>query len=207
MTLDADTATSSRDRLIAAARNLVVAGESLSIEAAAAEAQLSRATAYRVVGTLRDFALAVMMERITEHRRLVTDLLGRLDDPVAQVEETVVYTVTRLREDLILNRLLPQAGIANDADLRNTAIDFIRPVIDDGQRRRRIRDDISVEEVTDWLLKCFVDGTASRAHSDAEARSLFRTFFVPGLVPYDAAQRENLLAAHDHLRSALNLLG
>lgn len=193
-----------RDRLLAAAFELIDADTTLSMDAVAHASGVSRATAYRTFAGIREMVAALTELQARFHADAVVQALQRQRDEVAKLETIAVYTVTTARDDLRLRRLMPQVGMATDSLVQQLAAEVSEPVIVAGQAAGRIRDDVSPAELTVWLLDCFVGGTAYRHMSETQARTLFRTFFLPGLVPATgAARRTDLEPIERHLRQAL----
>jgi AcrR family transcriptional regulator len=106
-----------RDALVTAARTLVAAGAEPTVEAAAAAASVSRATAYRYFPNQRALLIAAHPE--TAARTLLpedppTDPVQRLDDVVRAFTDLILSTEAQQRTML---RLSLEADPARHADL------------------------------------------------------------------------------------------
>jgi AcrR family transcriptional regulator len=110
-----------RDALVTAARTLVAAGAEPTVEAAAAAASVSRATAYRYFPNQRALLIAAHPE--TAARTLLTgdpptDPAERLDDVVRAFTDLIVATEAQQRTMLRLSLETDPAARHSDLPLR-----------------------------------------------------------------------------------------
>ena len=165
-----------RSALIAAARDLVAAGERLTVEATADAASISRTTAYRYFPNLRSLLAAA--HPATDVGSLLPpdppeDPVKRLDLVVRGIHRIVLDDEAQQRTMLRLS-LEPRPHDADDLPLRQgraiawltEALEPLRPTLgDDGLRRLvlAIRSAVGIEALV-WLVD--VAGLSRRAATE-----------------------------------------
>ena len=199
---------STKARLVSAAHDLACEGAEVSVEAAAQAAGVSRATAYRTFAGLQQLLDALLEARGQFHNQAVQERLAGLTNALDKLEAVVAYTVEIYQTDPTLRDLTPHTGLARNPIARPSALAAVRPLITEGQREGTIRNDLNVGVITDWLLDAYVGGIEYRNMSDAEAREMFRTFYVPALRPQLTHRKDQQVHASvaRHLQAALDLI-
>ena len=156
---------------------------SLTIEQLADSVGISRATAYRHIGSRDElrrramFAIGVEMSK-----RLLEELPPSLT-VVQRIEEAWVLSERHNREDLRLDEL---SGLIQDADAHQMRADLATSTFTDAlvsaQEDHQLRSDIAVDELHDWLL---TQSQICQAINNDEnsTRMWFRRFVVPAIVP------------------------
>lgn len=120
-----------REALVAAARQLVAAGEMVTVEDAATAASISRTTAYRYFPTKRALLLAAhpeMQQASMLPENAPDDAAGRLDAVVSAFTAMILNTEAQQRTML---RLSLEQGIETDLPLRQgRAIGWIKEALE-----------------------------------------------------------------------------
>jgi AcrR family transcriptional regulator len=198
---------STRDRLIAATLDLLAAGQVPTLESAAVAAGLSRATAYRAfagMAELQGAALQAYSAGLAEEIRIRA---AEIEDALEAMEQVAALTLAGLTKDTTLRALLPAGGMAGNDIVRSMSMDFIRPILTRGQESGQVRTDLDATEMVEWLIDSYVSALLYRNMVEADARTMFRTFYVPALRAPSAAQpQEQTRAVAHHLKAALALL-
>ena len=101
----------------------------------------------------------------------------------AKVEEAFGYAAREIKVDKILRMLLtsrPSAAI--DAAIRAMSLDIMGQAYRNGQLDGQVRDDLSIDELIDWLAE--QRQIVTRLELDEEqARTWVRRFVLPALRP------------------------
>jgi AcrR family transcriptional regulator len=198
---------STKERLVAAAHQVATRSEEVSVESAATEAGVSRATAYRTFGGVQQLLDALVQSRGDHHLRAIQGKLSGDEAALDKLETVIAYTVEILQSDATLRDILPHVGLAGHATARPIAFAAVRSLITDGQRDGSIRDDLDIGVITDWLLDAYIGGIEYRKMDETEARAMFRTFYVPALRPQQTGDVAAVnVAVARHLTAALDLL-
>ena len=193
---------------MSAAHDLASEGAEVTVEAAAQAAGVSRATAYRTFAGLPQLLDALLEARGQFHNQAVQERLDGLTNALDKLEAVVAYTIEIYHTDSTLRDLTPHTGLARNPIARRSALAAVRPLITEGQRDGTIRKDLDVGVITDWLLDAYVGGIEYRNMSEAEARDMFRTFYVPALRPQLTPRQDQKVHASvaKHLQAALDLI-
>lgn len=173
-----------RDRLIRAAdREIVARGTNgIQMEAVAKVAGVSRATAFRQLGSVSEMLVQVALLRARRHVAAVEVLMATKTGVFAKLEAALVYTAQELPSDPSISALIAQhAASVHDPRVHQVAMDVMSPVLDEGQRSGQVRTDIGADEMVDFLVEQTYLAAEEIDRSDDEVRRRFRHFIVPGL--------------------------
>lgn len=175
-----------RARLIAAADDELAERGSLTgrFEAVAHRAGVSRATAYRQLGSISELLTQVGLRRSEKHTAAVRDLMQREDDPLAKIEAAMIYSARELpNEPIVLDLIARRSTAVVDPEVRRVITGVLAPVLADGQASGEIRADIDRDLVIEYLTEQCYLATQAADRSPAAVRRRFRSFIAPCLMP------------------------
>ena len=173
-----------RDRLIRAAdREIVARGTNgVRMEVIAKIAGVSRATAFRQLGSVSEMLVQVALLRARRHVAAVEALMATKTGVFAKLEAALLYTARELPSDPSISALIAQhAASVHDPRVHQVAVDVMGPVLDEGQRSGQVRNDIDIDEMVDFLVEQTYLAAEEIDRSEAEVRRRFRHFVIPGL--------------------------
>jgi AcrR family transcriptional regulator len=188
----ANTASSieSRQRLLDAAAELLVRdGMSVSLEAIARHAGVSRMTLYRQLGRRDDVLLAVLTEQTARVGSVITPILDDWSRPFAdRVVDVIVAVVMAVRESPVLTffarRVTPDEVVRLDRDRSylDSIWAYMQPWFDEAERDGQLRHDAT--STLDWtlrqtLLQLMVEGLDTV--SERGLRTDLERFFRPSI--------------------------
>src|ERR1700722_2063134 len=127
----------------------------LSIDVVARAAGVSRATAYRHLGTREELRFRAAITLAQAHVQRCMDLLDQLHGAPAKIEEAFAYTARESARDPLLQVLLVESRRTTGIDdaIRSLSDQITGPVIAAGQVTGEIRADLSVDEIISWLVE------------------------------------------------------
>jgi len=189
--------------------------EGVSIDAVAAEAGVSRATAFRQLGKRDEMIVAVAISR---SRRLVAEcavLMSRHVGALAQLEVAFVYLVGEVSNDPIVRELF---ALRSSDDLgpgtHDMAVATFGSAVADGRTTGEIRTDVSADQIIDWTVEQLYLAVRQADRSGTAVLQRVRTFLAPAL----AADRDRMMSGNvrsrvasletalDHAKQALSAL-
>jgi AcrR family transcriptional regulator len=173
-----------RDRLIRAADGEIAARglNGIQMEVVAKIAGVSRATAFRQLGSVSEMLVQVALLRARRHVAAVETLMATKTGVFAKLESALVYTAQELPLDPSISALIARhAASVHDPRVHQVAVDVMSPVLDEGQRSGQIRTDIGIDEMVDFLVEQTYLAAEEIDRSDDEVRRRFRHFIIPGL--------------------------
>jgi AcrR family transcriptional regulator len=167
--------------------------EGVSIDAVAAAAGVSRATAFRQLGKRDEMIVAVAISR---SRRLVVECAVLMSRPVgafAQLEAAFVYLVRELSNDPIVRELFALRTSDNlGPGTRDMAVAIFGSAVADGRTTGEIRTDVSDDQIIDWTVEQLYLAVRQVDRSDTAVLQRVRTFLAPAL----AADRDRLISGN-----------
>lgn len=178
-----------RTRLVRAAdEEMRIQGTTKVTMAAVAErAGLSRATAFRQLGSTSRMIILVGIYRARNLIAHTHEIIAAQPDIFAKLEDVLVYTTRELPEDPVIRALVAQRSVAVlDEDIRALTDEITGPVLLAGQAAGIIRADVPVREMIDFLLEQTYLAAEYPDRSEKAARHRFRTFVAPALRPQPA---------------------
>jgi AcrR family transcriptional regulator len=187
-----------RDRLIRAADGEIAARgtQGVQMEVIAKIAGVSRATAFRQLGSVSELLVQVALLRARRHVAAVGALMATKTGVFAKVESALLYTARELPSDPSIAALIAQhAASVHDARVHQVAVDVMGPVLSEGQRSGQVRKDIGIDEMVDFLVEQTYLAAEEIDRSDAEVRRRFRHFVIPGLAAPNGPGGEHISRA------------
>jgi AcrR family transcriptional regulator len=173
-----------RDRLIRAADGEIAARgtNGVQMEVIAKIAGVSRATAFRQLGSVSELLVQVALLRARRHVAAVEALMATKTGVFAKLESALLYTARELPSDPSISALIAQhAASVHDPRVHQVAVDVMGPVLEEGQRSDQLRNDIGIDEMVDFLVEQTYLAAEEIDRSEDEVRRRFRHFIIPGL--------------------------
>jgi len=173
-----------RARLIRAAdEELAERGSNVvQMEAVAKRAGVSRATAFRQLGSVSEVLVQVALLRAERHIAAVHRLMAGKTGAFAKIEAALIYTARELPTDPAIAALIAQRSAAvHDPQIHQAAMGVMAPVLEEGQRRGEIRTDLRLDELVDFLVEQTYLAAEEIDRSQDAARKRFRHFVAPAL--------------------------
>jgi AcrR family transcriptional regulator len=171
-------------RLIrAAAAEIEARGTSaVQMEAIASRAGVSRATAFRRLGSIAEVLIQVALLRAQRHIAAVHELMGAKIGVFAKVEAALIYTARELPTDPSIAALIAgHSTSVRDPRVHQAAVGVMGPVLEEGQRNGELRTDLPLDELIDFLVEQTYLAAEEIDRSEQVVRSRFRHFVVPAL--------------------------
>lgn len=184
-----------KDRLIRAADAEIAARgiNAVQMEVVAKIAGVSRATAFRQLGSVSEMLVQVALLRARRHTVAVEALMSTKTGVFAKLEAALVYTARELPSDPSIAALIAQhSTTVHDARVHQVAVDSMGPVLDEGQRSGQVRTDIGIGELVDFLVEQTYLAAEEINRSDQETRRRFRHFVIPGLAASNGSSGEHV---------------
>jgi AcrR family transcriptional regulator len=184
-----------KDRLIRAADAEIASRgiNAVQMEVVAKIAGVSRATAFRQLGSVSEMLVQVALLRARRHVAAVETLMATKTGVFAKLEAALVYTARELPLDPSISALIAQhSESVHDPRVHQVAVDAMGPVLDEGQRSGEVRTDIGIDEMVDFLVEQTYLAAEEIGRSDDETRRRFRHFIIPGLAASGGSGGEHL---------------
>ena len=173
-----------RDRLIRAAdlalRRYGV--DQVSIDAVAAAAGVSRATAFRQLGGRDQMIIAVALSRSHRFARECSAVMARYVGAFAKLEAAFVYLVGELPSDPIIRELFaltPGGDFGPEAHAIAAAT--FGPAIEAGRAAGEVRHDVPTDEMVRWTVEQLYLAVLQTDRTDAAVIRRVRAFLAPAL--------------------------
>jgi AcrR family transcriptional regulator len=173
-----------KDRLIKAADAEIASRgvNAVQMEVVAKIAGVSRATAFRQLGSVSEMLLQVALLRARRHMTAVEALMATKTGVFAKLEAALVYTARELPSDPSIAALIAQhSESVHDPRVHQVAVESVGPVLDEGQRSGQVRTDLEIGEMVDFLVEQSYLAAEEIDRSEDEVRRRFRHFVIPGL--------------------------
>lgn len=177
-----------KDRLIRAADAEISARgiNAVQMEVVAKIAGVSRATAFRQLGSVSEMLVQVALLRARRHVSQVEVIMAAKTGTFAKIEAALVYTARELPSDPSISALIAQhSESVHDPRVHQVAVDAMGPVLLEGQQSGEVRTDIEIDEMIDFLVEQTYLAAEEIDRSDDEVRRRFRHFIIPGLAASD----------------------
>jgi len=201
-----------RDRLIRAAdAEIAERGiESIQMEAVAIRAGVSRATAFRQLGSVPEMLVQVALLRSRRHTAAVETLMFTKVGAFAKIVAALLYTTRELPTDPSISALIAQRSVSvHHPRVHQMAVDAMGSALQEGQRSGEVRTDLGIDEMIDFLVEQTYIAAEELDRSDAAVRRRFRHFIVPALAATGGSAGERLSLtreAEDALGVAIDAL-
>lgn len=141
-----------RDRLITAADEELGEHSSLTgrFDAVARRAGVSRATAYRHLGSVAELLTQVRIRRSQKHIAAMYEVMSRETTAMDKLAAAMVYGARELpNEPIVLDLIARNTGTIVDPEVHQLVVDLTGSLIEQGQRSGEIRTDIG----RDYIFK------------------------------------------------------
>jgi AcrR family transcriptional regulator len=174
-----------RDRLIEAADLELADHGSLTgrFEAVARRAGVSRATAYRQLGSITELSTQVGLRRAQKYLTGMRDVMDGEDCALAKVEAAMIFAARELPNEPIVLALISRPGSVVDPEVQQLTNDLLGSALVEGQRTGAIRTDIDLELVIAYLTEQSYLATHATDRSASAVRRRFRLFIEPVIAP------------------------
>lgn len=173
-----------RDRLIRAADAEIEARgtSTVQMEAVAKRAGVSRATAFRRLGSISEVVIQVALLRAQRHIEAVHLLMQTKTGVFAKVEAALIYTARELPTDPSIAALIAgHSASVRDPRVHQAAVGVMGPVLEEGRRNGEVRTDLQLDELVDFLVEQTYLAAEEVDRSEQVVRKRFRHFVVPAL--------------------------
>jgi len=184
-----------KDRLIRAADAEIAARgiNAVQMELVAKNAGVSRATAFRQLGSVSEMLVQVALLRARRHVSQVEAIMAAKTGVFAKIEAALVYTAQELPSDPSISALIAQhAESVHDPRVHQVAVEAMGPVLREGQQSGEVRTDIEVDEMVDFLVEQTYLAAEEIDRSEGEVRRRFRHFIIPGLAASNGSGGEHV---------------
>lgn len=178
--------TTLRERLIEAADDELAEYGSLTgrFEAVAHRAGVSRATAYRQMGSVSELLTQVGLRRARNYVDGLREVMDRETGVLAKLEASLVFGARELpKEPMVLRLIVRQFSSAGDPEFHGLINDVVRSMMVAGQRSGEIRNDIDLDFMIGYITEQSWLTTRNPDRSPQAVRRRFRTFIAPAIMP------------------------
>jgi len=156
-------------------------------------AGVSRATAFRQLGSVSEMLVQVALLRARRHVAAVETVMASKTGVFAKLEAALVYTARELPSDPSISALIAQhSATVHDPRVHQVAVDAMVPILLEGQQSGEVRTDIEIDEMVDFLVEQTYLAAEEIDRSEGEVRRRFRHFIIPGLAASDGFSGERL---------------
>ncbi|ODR24867.1 MULTISPECIES: TetR/AcrR family transcriptional regulator [Mycolicibacterium] len=184
-----------KDRLIRAADEEITARgiNAVQMEVVAKIAGVSRATAFRQLGSVSEMLVQVALLRARRHVLQVEAIMAAKTGVFAKIEAALVYTAQELPSDPSISALIAQhSATVHDPRVHQVAVDAMGPVLVEGQQSGEVRTDIEIDEMVDFLVEQTYLAAEEIDRSEDEVIRRFRHFIIPGLAASNGFSGERI---------------
>lgn len=196
-----------KSRLIRAADALIAEHgiNAVQMEAVAKRAGVSRATAFRQLGSVSEVVMQVALLRAQRHIDAVYQLMQTKTGAFAKIEAALIYTARELPTDTAIEVLISRhSASVHDPQVHQAAVGVMGPVLQEGQRNGEIRTDIPLDELVDFLVEQTYLAAEELDRTERVVRRRFRRFVAPALEARSGYSGEYLSRTRE-VEEALNV--
>jgi AcrR family transcriptional regulator len=180
-----------RDRLIKAAdAEIALHGiGAVRMEAVARRAGVSRATAFRQMGTIYELLVQVALSHAKRHETAVLAAMAEATDTLSKLEAALIYSARELPHDRSVYGMITQHSTSSHhPGIHLAGLRVFTPVLLQGRSSGEIRSDVSTDELVDFLMEQTYLAAETNDRSEDAVRRRFRHFIVPALTVPRAAE-------------------
>jgi AcrR family transcriptional regulator len=180
-----------RDRLIKAAdAEIALHGiGAVKMEAVAKRAGVSRATAFRQMGTIYELLVQVALSHAKRHETAVRAAMAESADALSKLEAALIYSARELPLDRSVYGLITQHSTsAHHPGVHLAGLRVLESVLQEGRNSGEIRSDVGTDELVDFVMEQAYLAAEADDRSEDAVRRRFRYFIVPGLMAPKAAE-------------------
>ncbi|MDT5322509.1 MAG: hypothetical protein QOD88_5031 [Mycobacterium sp.] len=184
-----------KDRLIRAADAEIAARgiNAVQMEVVAKSAGVSRATAFRQLGSVSEMLVQVALLRARRHVAAVGSIMAAKTGVFSKLEAAMVYTTRELPTDPSISALIAQhSESVHNPRVHQVAVDAVSHVLIEGQRSGQVRAVIEIDEMVDFLVEQTYLAAEEIDRSEDEVRRRFRHFIIPALAASDGSGGEHV---------------
>jgi AcrR family transcriptional regulator len=184
-----------KDRLIRAADAEIAEHgiAAVQMETVAKSVGVSRATAFRQLGSVSELLVQVALLRARRHVAEVQALMAGKTGAFTRLEAAMIYTTRELPTDPSISALIAQhSASVHDPHVHRVAVDAVGHVLEEGQRNGEVRDDLEIDELVDYLVEQTYIAAEELDRSPDEVRRRFRHFIIPALAASSGPGGERL---------------
>jgi AcrR family transcriptional regulator len=165
----------------------------LQMEAVAKRAGVSRATAFRQMGSISEVLVQVALMRVQTHITRMLMLMDSKPTVFSKLEAAVVYATREFPVDPAIAALIARhSAFVNDRRVHQHAIDLVGAVLREGQSRGEVRTDLALGELVDFLTEQTYLAAEAMDRSEDVVRKRFRHFVIPALEARSCCGGEHL---------------
>ena len=165
--------------------------DALQMEVVAKRAGVSRATAFRQMGSISEVLVQVALLRLQTHITRILTLMDGKPTVFSKLETAVVYATREFPVDPAIAALIARhSAFVNDRRVHQHAIDLVGAVLSEGQRRGEVRTDIDLDDLVDFLVEQTYLAAEAIDRSEETVRKRFRCFVIPALEVRDCSGGE-----------------
>jgi AcrR family transcriptional regulator len=175
-----------RDRLIQAADEELAEFGTLTgrFEAVAHRAGVSRATAYRQLGSVTELLTQVGVRRARNYLAGLQDVMDRETGALAKLEVALVYGAQVLPGDpIVLHMIARQFTSGRDPEVYEMINEMVRPTVAAGQCSGQLRGDVDTDAIIDYIVEQSYFATHAQDRSEGAVKKRFRLFIEPAISP------------------------
>ena len=156
--------------------------DALQMDAVAKRAGVSRATAFRQMGSIAEVLAQVALLRLQTHITRILMLMDAKPTVFSKLEAAVVYATREFPIDPAIAALIARHSVfVNDNRVHQHAIDLLGAVLREGQSRGEIRTDLDLDDLVDFLAEQTYLAAEDIDRSEDKVRKRFRRFVIPAL--------------------------
>lgn len=171
-------------RLIRAADTEVTAcgTNAVQMEAIAKRAGVSRATAFRQLGSIAEVLVQVALLRSQRHIAALQQLMDNKTGAFAKIEAALAYSARELPTDPSIAALIARhSASVHDPRVHLVSMNLLGPALREGQQHGEIRTDLELDELVDFIVEQTYLAAEEIDRSEDAARTRFRHFVIPAL--------------------------
>lgn len=172
------------DRLIDAADAELTEHGSLigRFEAVAHRAGVSRATAYRQLGSVSELFKQVGLRRSQKYLASLRTVMDAEDSALDKLEAALIYGARMLPSDpIVLNLISRTFSSTVDPEVYRLVHGLMGPTLAEGRDSGELRSDVDVESIIQYLIEQSYLATHASDRSADAVRRRFRMFVVPAI--------------------------
>ena len=156
--------------------------DALQMDAVAKRAGVSRATAFRQMGSISEVLVQVALLRLQTHITRMLMLIDAKPTVFSKLEAAVVYATREFPADPAIAALIARhSAFVNDRRVHQHAIDLVGAVLREGQYRGEVRTDLDLDDLVDFLVEQTYLAAEAIDRSEETVRKRFRHFVIPAL--------------------------
>src|SRR4051794_18634750 len=145
------------------------------MEAVAKRAGVSRATAFRQIGTIYELLVQVGLSHAKRHESGARAAMAEACDTLAKLEAALIYSARELPHDRSVYGLITQHSTSSHhPDVHLTGVRLFTPVLLEGRSNGEIRSDVTTDELVDFLLEQTYLAAEADDRSEDAVRRRFR---------------------------------